>query len=296
MTRPSCASRKALLVGAMSWYGTVEFFHESKGFGFIDYVNGNIFVHKTDVHNGPPGVGDAVTFDVTTQTDAGKLRAINVNIVGFAPGRSSGSVLASIFRRANGEPDDNMWEKGSSGNYGDSFYGGSFYSDAGHMGEPFDDSRFQNDSSFRPSRGGSTRGGSGPMCFLCGAFGHRASNCPELSEDSEDEYNKRTGRPLHCCKADSSGTEDSAPSSRSVTCFNCGETGHTSRRCPSLLDKGGGKGRAKRNCDDRGGGVSCYRCNETGHFARDCPNGAFGKGRGKETVGKKVATAWRCLV
>jgi len=46
--------------------GTVKFFNESKGFGFIAPDNGNkdLFVHSTSLQNGPINEGDKVEFEV----------------------------------------------------------------------------------------------------------------------------------------------------------------------------------------------------------------------------------------
>jgi len=58
--------------------GTVKFFNDQKGFGFITPENGNdLFFHITDVDNQEElKDGEAVEFD-TTQGDRG-LKAINV--------------------------------------------------------------------------------------------------------------------------------------------------------------------------------------------------------------------------
>ena len=46
--------------------GTVKFFNSEKGFGFIKPDNGgnDLFVHTTDIVNGPIGEDDAVEFDI----------------------------------------------------------------------------------------------------------------------------------------------------------------------------------------------------------------------------------------
>jgi cold shock protein len=65
--------------------GTVKFFNESKGFGFITNDNGgdDVFVHISAIVT--PGVtslteGQKVTFDTEMDPKKGKLRASNVTI------------------------------------------------------------------------------------------------------------------------------------------------------------------------------------------------------------------------
>ena len=46
--------------------GTVKFFNESKGFGFITPDNGekDLFVHTTAIENGPITEGDTVEYEI----------------------------------------------------------------------------------------------------------------------------------------------------------------------------------------------------------------------------------------
>lgn len=66
--------------------GTVKFFNETKGFGFIANDDGgdDVFVHISAVV--PQGTtslveGQKVTFDTETDPRKGKLRAVNVSVV-----------------------------------------------------------------------------------------------------------------------------------------------------------------------------------------------------------------------
>lgn len=65
--------------------GTVKFFNESKGFGFITNDDGgdDIFVHFSAIVSSSfktLAEGQKVTFDIERDTRNGKLRAANVNI------------------------------------------------------------------------------------------------------------------------------------------------------------------------------------------------------------------------
>ena len=65
--------------------GTVKFFNDSKGFGFIANDNGgdDVFVHVSAIVS--PGVtslseGQKVNFDTERDPRKGKIRAVNVSI------------------------------------------------------------------------------------------------------------------------------------------------------------------------------------------------------------------------
>ena len=62
--------------------GTVKFFNQSKGFGFIQPDDGgkDVFVHISEIEGGEPlREGQRVTFDVKEDTRGPK--AVNVSVV-----------------------------------------------------------------------------------------------------------------------------------------------------------------------------------------------------------------------
>jgi len=58
--------------------GTVKLFNSGKGFGFIAFSGGEVFVHRNDCQEGPPVEGDRVRFDVAEDPRNGKMKAVNV--------------------------------------------------------------------------------------------------------------------------------------------------------------------------------------------------------------------------
>jgi cold shock protein len=70
--------------------GTIKFFNEAKGFGFIapDDGGNDIFVHVSAVErSGLSGLneGDQVTFEIEQDRRSGKPAAVDLQVVGFAP-------------------------------------------------------------------------------------------------------------------------------------------------------------------------------------------------------------------
>jgi len=63
----------------MSVSGTVKFFNDMKGFGFIEGgSNGDVFVHINDCNGAQPVEGDQVMFDEEYDNMKQKTRAVNV--------------------------------------------------------------------------------------------------------------------------------------------------------------------------------------------------------------------------
>ncbi|KAI4351737.1 hypothetical protein L6164_006062 [Bauhinia variegata] len=74
------------------------------------------------------------------------------------------------------------------------------------------------------------------ICLRCRERGHRAQNCPQVNDSTED----------------------------SKHCYNCGEIGHSLAKCPQPLQEGGTKF------------AVCFVCNEQGHLSKNCPKNTRG--------------------
>ncbi|WP_429941059.1 cold-shock protein [Agrobacterium vitis] len=64
--------------------GTVKFFNDDKGFGFITPENGgtDVFVHVSSLQRGDSlREGDKVSFEIGQDRKTGKLKAENVSVL-----------------------------------------------------------------------------------------------------------------------------------------------------------------------------------------------------------------------
>ncbi len=84
--------------------GTVKFFNDAKGFGFIapDDGGSDIFVHVSAVERSGLSRlddGDQVLFEVEQDRRSGKLAAVDLQVVGSAPGSSQRPSRAGFHER-----------------------------------------------------------------------------------------------------------------------------------------------------------------------------------------------------
>jgi CspA family cold shock protein len=63
--------------------GTVKFFNNDKGFGFITPENGgqDVFVHVSAIRSGTLSEGQRVSYDVGQDRKTGKTKAENVSAI-----------------------------------------------------------------------------------------------------------------------------------------------------------------------------------------------------------------------
>ncbi|KAF4373910.1 hypothetical protein F8388_007816 [Cannabis sativa] len=160
--------------------GTVRWFNDSKGFGFIKPDDGgeDLFVHQSSIKSDgfrSLSENEAVEFQVVLAED-GKTKAVDVT----GPDGSSlqGNKKESFGgggrrggRGGGGPGFGGGWRGGDRRNGGGG--GGGCYNcgDTGHMARDCD----------RGNNGGGSGGGGGG-CYQCGEFGHMARSCPKGNE------------------------------------------------------------------------------------------------------------------
>ncbi|KAL5763626.1 hypothetical protein ACOSQ2_016220 [Xanthoceras sorbifolium] len=140
----------------------------------------------------------------------------------------------------------------------------------------------------------------GQDCFICKKGGHRAKDCPEkfksgsqnakicliCGDSGHDMFSCRNGyslddlKEVQCYICKSFGhlccVDFGDPGPTKVSCFKCGQLGHTGLACNRL--------RGETNADTVSPSA-CYKCGETGHFARECmSSGKFRKRNFKEST------------
>ncbi|KAK4424071.1 Cold shock domain-containing protein 4 [Sesamum alatum] len=173
--------------------GTVKWFHDQKGFGFITPDDGSedIFVHQSAIKSEgfrSLGEGETVEF-VVEYSDDGRLKAANVTGPDGAP--VQGSTRGSYGGGRGGGGGGGGFNGGSRG--GGRSYGGGGYGGGGYGG------------------GGGGYGGGGSGCFKCGETGHMARECPQGGGGGGGgRYGGGGG---------------------GGGCYKCGEEGHFARDC-----------------------------------------------------------------
>ncbi|KAK3205533.1 hypothetical protein Dsin_019579 [Dipteronia sinensis] len=123
------------------------------------------------------------------------------------------------------------------------------------------------------------------ICLKCGDSGHDMFSC-------RNDYSLDDLKEVQCYICKSFGhlccVDVGDPGPREVSCFKCGQLGHTGLAC--------NRSRGETNTDTASPS-SCYRCGEAGHFARECMNSpkACNRSRGETyTDTAPPSSCYRC--
>jgi len=125
---------------AMVQTGTVQKWIPHKGYGFIDYDQGSIFVHFSDINSGDSlNIAENVTFSIAQDERSGKTRAVNVEGDGTgtpAPERNNDSNFGGGNQRFGRGGNSGGGYGGNSGGYGGNSggYGGQGGNSGGGYG------------------------------------------------------------------------------------------------------------------------------------------------------------------
>lgn len=141
----------------------------------------------------------------------------------------------------------------------------------------------------------------GKDCFICKNGGHRAKDCPEKAIGGSQNAKiclkcGDSGHDMFSCRNDYSPEDlmeiqcyickcfghlccanNAGAGPREVSCYRCGQSGHTGLACTGLRAETTGMGTPS----------SCYRCGEEGHFARECATSVKSAKRSRESSNHK---------
>lgn len=188
--------------------GTVKWFSDSKGFGFITPEDGgeDLFVHQSSIRtDGFRSLGDGETVEYVVENGSdGRTKAADVTGPEEAPVQGSTRGGGGGGRGGGGDRyGGGGYNGGSRGGRGGGGYGGG---DGGY-------------------------GGGGNGCFKCGETGHMARECSQSGGGGGGRYGGGGGGGY------GGGGRGGGGGGGGGGCYNCGEDGHFARECPNANNR-----------------------------------------------------------